>query len=258
MKMNKKWRRLPVGKPCCSASAGPIGDRRSAIGDSFTLVELLVVIAIIAVIAALILPLAGAVRRKAYIQSAQSELAQLETAIEQYHAAYGFYPPDSPATMDHVPINQLYYELVGTTNVAAPGSAPIYQVLGDPSQQLKAADVQKIFNVAGFMNCDKAGAGQEAAHAQDFLPGLKSTQFAEDITNSSDPTVPFTMLVTSVGGPDGGYPLGISDANPWRYNSSHPTNNPASYDLYVQLVIGGTTNLICNWSKQVQINSPLP
>ena len=25
-----------------------------------------------------------------------------------------------------------------------------------------------------------------------------------------------------------------------------------------QLVIGGKTNLICNWSKQVQINNPLP
>ena len=46
--------------------------------------------------------------------------------------------------------------------------------------------------------------------------------------------------------------------NPWRYNSSSPTNNPGSYDLWVQLSIGGKTNLICNWSKQVQINNPLP
>ena len=46
--------------------------------------------------------------------------------------------------------------------------------------------------------------------------------------------------------------------NPWRYNSSNPTNNPGSYDLWIQLKIAGKTNLICNWSKQVQINSPLP
>jgi hypothetical protein len=37
------------------------------------------------------------------------------------------------------------------------------------------------------------------------------------------------------------------------------TNNPKSYDLWVQLVIKpGTTNLICNWTKQIIVNSPLP
>jgi hypothetical protein len=62
-----------------------------------------------------------------------------------------------------------------------------------------------------------------------------------------------------VGGPDAQYqPLGLPDVNPWRYNSSSPTNNPGSYDLWIQLAFGGKTNLICNWSKQVQINSPLP
>ena len=71
------------------------------------------------------------------------------------------------------------------------------------------------------------------------------------------------VLIASVGGPDQTYqPLGLPDLNPWRYNSSNPTNNPGSYDLWMQLSIGGTTNsqtiLICNWSKQVQINSPLP
>jgi hypothetical protein len=50
----------------------------------------------------------------------------------------------------------------------------------------------------------------------------------------------------------------VQDLNPWRYNSSSPTNNPGSYELWIQLRIGGQTNLICNWTKQVQINSPLP
>ena len=51
---------------------------------------------------------------------------------------------------------------------------------------------------------------------------------------------------------------GVSGINPWRYNSSNPTNNPGAYDLWVQLSISGKTNLICNWNKQVQYNSPLP
>ena len=66
------------------------------------------------------------------------------------------------------------------------------------------------------------------------------------------------LLATSIGGPDLAYqPLGISGLNPFRY--VYPgVNNPGGYDLWVQLVISGQTNLICNWSRQVQINSPLP
>ena len=69
-----------------------------------------------------------------------------------------------------------------------------------------------------------------------------------------------TNLIGSVGGPYAQYqPLGQPDMNPWRYNSSNPANNPGSYELWIQLVFApGQTNLICNWTKQVQINSPLP
>ena len=45
--------------------------------------------------------------------------------------------------------------------------------------------------------------------------------------------------------------------NPWRYVCPG-TNNPGSYDLWIQLSIAGKNNLICNWSEQVQIGSPLP
>src|SRR5208282_5683472 len=242
----------------CSCHLSPVTRHAWA----FTLIELLVVISIIAVLAALILPVAAQVKRQALLHSAQAEMSQLETAIERYKSVYGFYPPDSTITMSNTPINQLYYELVGTTNIAAPGANPDYQVLGDPGQILTGGpggQVSQVFGVSGFMNCDKPGADESAAHAQNFLPDLKPRQIAENITNSLAPTVGFTMLVSSSGGPDPGYqPLNVLDANPWRYHSSNPTNNPASYDLYVQLRIAGKTYLICNWSKQVQINNPLP
>ncbi len=51
--------------------------------------------------------------------------------------------------------------------------------------------------------------------------------------------------------------MGVQDLNPWRYVCPG-TNNPGSYDLWIQLSIAGKTNLICNWSKQIQIGSPLP
>jgi len=68
--------------------------------------------------------------------------------------------------------------------------------------------------------------------------------------------------VASVGGPDLTYnPLGQQPPppyiNPWRY--VYPgTNNPNSYDLWIELSIAGQTNLICNWTKEVQKNTTLP
>jgi len=231
-------------------SAGSIVNRKSKIANelAFTLVEVLTVIAIIGVIAALIFPVASAVKRRAFIQTAQTEMSQIETAIERYHSAYGFYPPASTRTLNNVPVSQLYYELSGTfiTN----GN---FETL-DGSVQISPANVQAAFGVSGFMNCNKPGADETSAHAQDFLPDLKLSQIGA-ITNNGVTT---SNLVTSAGGPDSDYqPCGQLDVNPWRY--VYPgTNNPSSYDLWVQLKIAGQTNLICNWDSRVQINKPLP
>ena len=226
---------------------------------AFTLIELLVVVAIMGVLAALILPVAGAVKKHQYIYNIQAQMAQLETAIDRYHAAYGFYPP-SPANPPVLGtpssyVNQLYYELVGTTNTALPNNTPVYQTL-DGSATISAGDVTTAFGVSGFMNCSKPGGGEDAAVARNFLPDLRPNQIGTCPVNNN---LAVTNLVGSVGGPDARYqPLGLQDVNPRRYNSSNPTNNPGSYELWIQLSIGGQTNLICNWTKQVQINSPLP
>jgi hypothetical protein len=107
------------------------------------------------------------------------------------------------------------------------------------------------------MNCSKSGGGgEDASAARNFLSDLKPNQLGTTTVGA----VPVTILITAVGGPDTTYiPLaGQPGVNPWRYNSSNPTNNPGSYDLWMQLSISGKTNLICNWIKQVQIGSPLP
>src|ERR1051325_3887861 len=80
---------------------------------AFTLIELLVVIAVIAILAALIFPITAAIKKQQQIKVAQAELNQIQTAIEGYKEKLGFYPPDNPNN----PItNQLYFELLGTTN----------------------------------------------------------------------------------------------------------------------------------------------
>ncbi len=220
-----------------------INSRRRA----FTLIELLAVITIIGIIAAFLIPTIGAVKRHELINKTQAEMAQVETAIDRYKAAYGFYPPDSVETLNNVPITQLYYELLGTTN-----NGGTYQTL-DGSAQIPAGSVSTAFgaNVGGFINCSKTNADESSPQARNFLPDLRPNQIGSNITNNN---VPITLLLGSVGGPS---PLGTG-INPWRYNSHSPTNNPGSYDLWIQLSIAGKTNLICNWSRQPQINSPLP
>jgi prepilin-type N-terminal cleavage/methylation domain-containing protein len=219
---------------------------------AFTLIELLAVITIIGVLAAFTIPVLSSVKRQQYIKNAQAEMEQLKTAIQRYHDTYGFYPPANPNSPKFSP---LYFELLGTTtNVGS------YQTLdGSASIAIAAlaATSTSPLGVGGFINCTK-GSGEDASAAKNFLPNLKQKQFGLNITNLIDVLHPVALLLGSVGGPDAGYqPLGASDLNPWRYVCPG-TNNPSSYDLWIQLSIGGKTNLICNWSKQVQINSPLP
>ncbi len=228
---------------------------------AFTLIELLVVIAIMGVLAGMLLAVVGGVKKRQYIWNSQAELAQIATAIERYKAAYGFYPPSTskpPATGDPLSmVNQLYFELEGTTYDPAKDT---YTTL-DGSCTIAAANVNNVFpGVGGFMNCTK-GAGEDASKARNFLPDLRPRQVLVYTNINTGQDKPIRLLLCSVGGPDADYPpLGqdLPGLNPWRYNSATPTNNPGSYDLWVQLKFGGKTNLICNWSKQVQISNPLP
>jgi len=226
---------------------------------AFTLVELLVVISIIGVLAALTIPLAGSVARSRKISVAQAEMQQIETALENYKAKYGVYPPGNP---NNAVTNQLYYELSGVTNTST-GRIADYQTL-DNRYNIPGGSFTLTFGGAGgIVNCSK-GSGEDAVLAEDFLPGLKSTQVTS-ATNSEGNLVPY--LVTSVGGPDLNYQP-LPGGNPFRY-ACPGTNNPNSYDLWVQLSIGSTfngvnhfvtpkKNLICNWNQQVLLNSPMP
>ena len=219
---------------------------------AFTLIELLVVMGIIGALAAMLLAVVGGVKKKQYVYNTQAEMAKIETAIERYKAAYGVYPPSSPAPPTSVLVNPLYYELEGTVYNPT-NSPPTYTTLDGTPPALTVTYVQSAFGLGGFVNCTKPGTGEDTAAARSFISDLKPNQIY-NFTNTTTGPLGVNLLVGSVGGPDQTYkPLGLPDLNPWRYNSSSPTINPGSYDLWIQLSIGGKTNLICNWSKQVQI-----
>jgi len=219
---------------------------------AFTLMELLIVIAIIGILAALILPISGAVKKKQMLSRAQAELNQVQTAIEAYKAKLGFYPPDNP---DNPVTNQLYFELEGT--VQTPDGARYTTT--DGSSQVLTNNVRLLFGpkVNGFMNSSKnLRSSDDAAAAVNFLKaGLRPNQIGRLNNN-------FAILVCSVPwmSPDTS-PLISKDIapqqppclNPWQYISSNPTNNPTTYDLWVDIVIGVQTNRISNWSKRPEL-----
>ena len=90
---------------------------------------------------------------------------------------------------------------------------------------------------------------------------LKSDQHALVAATIPPGTGNYTVLGLVVPGPVG--PVGsvnnlqlptttLPYINPWHYNSANPTNNPDSYDLWIDVIWGGKTNRVNNWSKDPQ------
>ena len=209
------------------------------VSQAFTLIELLVVIAIIGLLAGMVVGLANIAGSKPKIAKTQAELAQLVTVIEAYKAKKNYYPPDNQLIPNNPGINQLYYELVGTTN-----NGTIFVTLsGKDSISLPVTPNQPPFGVTSFNNSTKAAKGSDDFDVQNFHNGLKDAQ-TKVITVAN---VQIRVLVAPVEGP------GKQQTNTWRYVSSNPTNNPGSFDLWADIVVGGKTNRINNWSKEPQI-----
>jgi prepilin-type N-terminal cleavage/methylation domain-containing protein len=225
----------------------------------FTLIELLVVISIIGILAGFTVVVLGGVTKNRKIATARAELAIIKEALDNYHQKYNAYPPGNPGL---ALTNQLYFELTGVTNSAGTfitldGATNITQANYSAAFNTVAYNNNNI-NLAGVVNCTK-GSGEDAAAAKTFLSGLSSKNIGT-YTNAN--LSPANILVTAVGGPDDRYLSGLCNegfaGNPFRY--VYPgVKNPASYDLWVQLVIKpGTTNLVCNWSSAAQVNTTDP
>jgi len=68
--------------------------------NAFTLIELLMVIAIIGILAGILIPTVGAVRKQANIAASKAQLSNYVTAIQMFKGEYGFFPFVDSATVD--------------------------------------------------------------------------------------------------------------------------------------------------------------
>jgi prepilin-type N-terminal cleavage/methylation domain-containing protein len=227
---------------------GYLPRRRTA----FTLIELIVVIAIIGLLAAMIFPIAGAVNRHKQIGTAQTQLQAMSLAIDSYKSKLGFYPPDNT---NNPVFSPLYYELIGTTNDGVGTTKqPTLWVATDGSAQIGTTTAPKTINdyygVFAFANSStRARSDDNGSAAGTFINNLTPNQIG--LIDPGDRNS--KILVCAVTWPLDRTPAPVPlnpAMNPWRYVSSHPTNNTGSYDLWVDLIIAGKTNRVCNWSTQ--------
>jgi hypothetical protein len=86
----------------------------------------------------------------------------------------------------------------------------------------------------GFINSNA-----KADDAQNFFNYLKDNQFSTNVISAYPPA---RVLGISIKGPSG-------DFCPYFYNSSNPTHNPNSYDLWVDVSLNGKTQTFGNWKK---------
>jgi prepilin-type N-terminal cleavage/methylation domain-containing protein len=205
----------------------------------FTLVELLVVIAVIGLLAGLLLAVFSTAIPRAKMARAQTELAQVDSAIKDYKSVMGFFPPDNP---NNPALNPLYFELLGTTN-----DGNNYGTL-DASAQIVTSDINSFFNRQGFANtATKAHSTDEKAAPMAFLSRLNVSQVAQPFAGK--PQIKALVCSVEWPTPNSTAPIPNTTLNPWNYVSSHSTNNPESYDLWVDLVFGNKMIRISNWSK---------
>ena len=223
---------------------------RSAFSRAFTLIELLTVIAIIGIIAAAFVGLAPAAGAKMRESRIRAEMQQLVTAIEEYKSRYGFYPPDGIYTsgslsgLANPAVHPLFYELVGMLVVNPFDAINGYFQSFDGSGKITSQMLQTVFGREGIAN---SSADRKKILSQNF----RSSQHAKLDPKSAlypDLEVFTTALPWPKNDPNPPVPQNPT-LNPWRYVSTNPTNNPSSYDLWVEYYRGKEKITLGNWKR---------
>ena len=126
----------------------------------FTLIELLIVVVIIGILAAIAIPRFGETRERAYISAMQSDLNQLQTAMEMYYQDNDD-PPFSYAGAEVEELITLSQGVNVETEIAAANDGQTWSVtMGhDATNQTCSYDSDPDAEDGGVIVCDEAGEG---------------------------------------------------------------------------------------------------
>ena len=117
----------------------------------------------------------------------------------------------------------------------------------DANETISSNLYYQYFGSGGIVN-----SSADTNDIKNFIPRIN----AAEIQNINTAGSPVWGFATPAKGPATGLPLSSITSQPVntiRYVSSNPTNNPNSYDLWVDVLIGGKTNRISNWNKDSEI-----
>jgi prepilin-type N-terminal cleavage/methylation domain-containing protein len=202
---------------------------------AFTLIEILVVIAIMAVLAGLIVGLAGVTGDKKAISKTQAEVQKIALLIEVYRSKIGVLPPDNTNNPTAPTNTSLFYELVGAINN---GNGTFTTPFGDVS----AADLNTACGVGGIINAAAAGDIEDKAAIKRLLKEVSSQQTNTITVNGASVIV----LTASAEGPNDRI------INPFFYRIGSPNNgthNPNSFDLWAEIKTRNGPKIIGNWKE---------
>ena len=202
--------------------------------NAFTLIELIVVVSIIAVLGALVLSTAGYARKKGALARAETEIAAMAAACENYKADSGVYPRDPTANTATDALNARTMFDPVTTN------ATLY----------KAASLVLYRALSGDTNCDRT------VNATDQNFKIDGTTLSPPLTqlpksyftfkpNQLSPTDQSLVPVEFIRDPFGNS-YGYSTAN--QFDPTTPKGYNPTFDLW-STAGGRTTNDVAGWIK---------
>ncbi len=209
------------------------------IESAFTLVEMLIVISIIATLAAMTAVATKTITEKRTIKLVEAQMRQVELAILDYKTKFGFYPPDNgnQGNANWTALSPLFYELTGAVHVPASG---LYRsVLGN--ETISDPTLQNLFGRQGLAN-----SADESR--KNFFTSMLPLNYREIPAGAIPGAGAAKVLVAPAKGPS--LFASAPDLNPWRYNSTSPTNNPGSFDLWAEITFQNKTVVVGNWKRR--------
>jgi prepilin-type N-terminal cleavage/methylation domain-containing protein len=177
--------------------------------DAFTLMEILVVMVIITILAGITVPIVSSARTSAKKGVTSAQIGQLELALKQFESDFGVFPPDSYISTD-TPIS------LGGIDI------PV-----DPEDDFGTGTKCLVFFLGSkftFNSDDFNGVyGPYIEFKKSQLDEVIGDVFTDNPPDITIEGVNGTKKVFQYKDPFGEY---------YIYNSSSPSNNTASFDIY--------------------------